>query len=317
MQLYAIFLAVSNLSPVNIHIFIPILTKESITLYLQKQGIKLDRDNCCTSSDYSTLDAWTKYSLKTESDLKEIYSNAIYNNQGNILTYNFPVKRIEHIDYEVYHKLYIFDNDGGNSVELFFTDENDIDTEKIPITLDDEKKKFLTLKFIYNNVTEIMSVFPEDDPGQSLDLPNTFSISKINFENGSQSPAISLHWTYYKIKLGSANFSLKGIGICNYENPCVKGYTCVGGLCERCHASCFDCKNGGLTTDCDSKCSTHSTLLSPDRGSCPLAYVDLTQFDSFTIQDMLGTNIERSILGLFRNREENDGNLNFSFAEIG
>ena len=264
-----------------------VLTKESITLYLKKQGIKLDRDNCCTSSDYSTLNAWAKYQLESESDLKEIYSNAIYNNQGNILTYNFPVKRIEHIDYEVYHKLYIFDNDGGNSVKLFFTDENGVETNKIPITLDDEKKKFLTLKFIYNNVTEIMSVFPEDDPGQSLELTNTFSISKINFENGSKSPAISLHWTYYKIKLGSANFSLKGIGICNYENPCVKGYTCVGGLCERCHASCFDCKNGGLTTDCDSKCSTHSTLLTPDRGSCPLAYADLTQFDSFTIEDIV------------------------------
>jgi hypothetical protein len=42
-----------------------------------------------------------------------------------------------------------------------------------------------------------------------------------------------------------------------------------------------------LSTDCETKCSTHSALLTPDRGSCPYAYADLTQLDSFTIQDLI------------------------------
>ena len=110
-----------------------------------------------------------------------------------------------------------------------------------------------------------------------IELNGDFYISTINFEfNNNYSPAISLHWTYYYIKLGTINFSLKGVGLCSFSNPCVTGYTCVGGICEKCHPSCFDRKNGGLSTDCDTKCSTHSSLLTPLRGSCPLGYVDLT-----------------------------------------
>ena len=121
-----------------------------------------------------------------------------------------------------------------------------------------------------------------------IELNGDFYISTINFEfNNNYSPAISLHWTYYYIKLGTINFSLKGVGLCSFSNPCVTGYTCVGGICEKCHPSCFDCKNGGLSTDCDTKCSTHSSLLTPLRGSCPLGYVDLSQFDSFTLQDLV------------------------------
>lgn len=35
---------------------------------------------------------------------------------------------------------------------------------------------------------------------------------------------------------------------------------------------------------------------------------------SFTLQDMLGTNLPRPIMGLMRNSKENDGQKNFSFA---
>ena len=263
-----------------------VLTKESITLYLQKQGIKLDRDSCCTSGDYLPFNAWEAYpALKSESDLEEIYSNAVYNNAQDTLTYDFPIKRIEHKDYKVYHKLYVFNSGGGDSVEIYFTDEDNINSDSMTINLSGGKK-FLKLVISYDESTGNNIVEDEENPSAKIELLNTFIISKINFSSSSKSPAIALFWTYYYIKLGTANFSLKGIGICSYNNPCVKGYTCVGGLCERCHGSCFDCKNGGLTTDCDSKCSTHSTLLFPDRGSCPLAYVDLTQFDSFTIQDI-------------------------------
>ena len=114
-----------------------------------------------------------------------------------------------------------------------------------------------------------------------ITLGTEFYISTINFEFSSvtYSPAIAFHWTYYKIKSPKTsyalrgNYTLNGNDLCSYTNPCLKGYTCVGGLCEKCHASCFDCKNGGLTTDCDTKCSTHSTQPYPDRGSCTLGYL--------------------------------------------
>ena len=132
-------------------------------------------------------------------------------------------------------------------------------------------KLFVNLVITYKNETEENIV---NCNGQEITLSKDYAINTINYEfvGPSYSPAVALHWTYYEIKLGTVNFSIKGKGICSYSNPCITGYTCVAGLCERCHFSCFDCKNGGLSTDCDTKCSTHSTRLTPIRGSCPLAY---------------------------------------------
>ena len=72
-----------------------VLTKEEITLYIKKQGIHLDYDNCC--KNFKNINLWDE--MKEVSDLEEVYSNAKYNegtNEGsNELTYKFPVNIIE------------------------------------------------------------------------------------------------------------------------------------------------------------------------------------------------------------------------------
>ena len=257
-----------------------VLTNQLITLYIKKQGISLDRDDCCSKTEYENFNAWSK--MEGISELKEIYLNAVYNKNDNKISYNFPVPLIQNENYTLYHKVWIFDNGDGNSkFDISFNDDAPIFSN---IAFSD--KKFVNIIITYDETNKEQIINFE---GNQIRLDKNYYFNKINFQfsSGSKSPAISLHWTYYKITLGTANFSLKGKGICNYENPCIKGYTCVGGLCEKCHSSCYDCKNGGLTTDCDSKCSTHSSILTPDRGSCPLGYVDLSNFDSFTLTDLV------------------------------
>ena len=80
-----------------------VLTRHLITLYLKKQGINLDRDNCCEG--YTTYDAWTAKNMEPESDLKEIYSHSVYTTGTNKLTYDFPVSTIETDGYLLHHKL--------------------------------------------------------------------------------------------------------------------------------------------------------------------------------------------------------------------
>ena len=98
-----------------------VLTNKLITLYLKKQGINLDRDNCCESLE--DVDVWTNNMIE-ESQLEEIYTNAKYNIYSNEISYSFPVKRIEHKAYTVYHKLWIIDkNNGSPTCDIYLNSE--------------------------------------------------------------------------------------------------------------------------------------------------------------------------------------------------
>ena len=274
-----------------------VLTNQLITLYIKKQGIVLDRDDCCLdccsdSNIFNNFNAWS--AMADISDHQEIYSNAIYKNNEKTLTYKFPVSKIENVGYTLFHKVWVFDPSGSNQLSIYFNDGK-TNSDKINVNLN-VGKLFVKLIITSESETNLKVNIVKFNGGEpSIRLDEDFYISTINFEftSATHSPAIAFHWTYYKIKtskpyyLLKGNYTLNGHDLCSYSNPCLKGYTCVGGLCERCHASCFDCKNGGLTTDCDTKCSTHSTQLYPDRGSCPLGYVDLSQFDSFTLKDLV------------------------------
>ena len=278
----------TNVSQYNL-VDAKVLTKEKITLYIKKQGINLEVDDCCDG--YITFNAWTNTDVKTESDLQEILSNAKYTSSSNILSYKFPVPRIETPYYEVYHKLWIFDHSGSNSECIIYFNNDNPNDSPLKFNLNG-KKEFLELKIAFDSGKNKITC---DKASGSLILDENYSISKINFRFSTQSysPAVAMHWTYYKINMEETdpdkkpNFSIKGIGICSYTNPCVKGYACSRGKCEKCHPSCFDCLNGGLSTDCLSQCSSISTSMLPNRGSCPLGYVDLTQFEDFTTYDII------------------------------
>ena len=261
-----------------------VLTKEEITLYSQKQGIHFTRDSCC--QDMETFDAWTSW-MTTKSDFKEIYSNAKYNPSSSRIEYDFPVDKIENKGYGLYHKLYIFDKDGSNpnvNVYLRYKDSSlapenitpSINGNFYTIKITCESKKLPNNEVVYINRIG----------GKELKGP----ISSIIFENQgkSYSPAIALHWTYLKMEVALSNNSLKGNTLCDTNtNPCISGYYCIGGVCKKCHPSCFDCVNGALSTDCYSKCNTHSVSLIPDSGSCSIGYVDLNQFEDFQIENII------------------------------
>ena len=258
-----------------------VLTNEKITLYIKKQGINLDVDDCCLN--YNKFKAWDSFPLSSETDLKEILNNATYSTASNVLTYKFPVQKIETSYYEVHHKLWIFDiNKSTRQCFIYFNDDT-INT--LSVTLDGGRE-FVDLKIEYQPDNKMKITCDKAVSNIVID----YSIKTINFQfNGvGYSPAIALHWTYYKITYATnpvenPNFTLKGKGICSYSNPCVKGYACSRGVCVKCHPSCFDCINGALSTDCDSHCSPISSMRIPNRGSCSLGYVDLSQFDDFDI----------------------------------
>ena len=120
-----------------------VLTNQLITLYIKKQGIVLDRDDCCldccsTSNTFSNFKAWDSTTIKMNSELEEIYSNAIYNNKGNKLTYKFPASKIENVGYTLYHKVWVFDPFGSNQLTIYFNDGK-TDSDKININLNSGK----------------------------------------------------------------------------------------------------------------------------------------------------------------------------------
>ena len=269
-----------------------VLTQEKITLYIKKQGINLVVDGCCPG--YKTFPAWDTLNIETETDLKEIHNNAKYSDEGSefVLSYDFPVPRIETKYYEVHHKIWIFDISNGGPFCLIYFNNNEANGIKKQLQ---NGFALVDLVMTFNTDSKI-EINCDGCDGTPLILENDFSISKINFKfEGSYSytPAISLHWTYYKIYFNinspeeNPNFTIRGSNICSFSNPCVKGYACSRGICVKCHPSCFDCINGGLSTDCFSQCSPISTTMLPNRGSCPLGYVDLAQFEDFAVTGII------------------------------
>ena len=280
-----------------------VLTKEEITLYIKKQGIHLTYDDCCKND--ADANVWDNI-MENDSDLKEIYKNAKYINDQNKITYKFPIKKIENRGYTVYHKLWVIDKDRGTfKLKIYFNYEDDTKTPFLIYDRENRNYNFNTKVFVtiriecissdfnvyINRVSYRLGKYDNDDSGvfTRINDPLEGEISSITFENDRvNSVAIALHWTYYKIIIAISNFSLKGNSLCDkVTNPCISGYYCIGGVCKKCHPSCFDCVNGGLSTDCSSKCSTHSALIVPEKGSCTLGYVDLNQFEDFDIEDIV------------------------------
>ena len=263
-----------------------VLTKEEITLYLNNQGIHLTVDDCC--KEETDFNAWTQRNMNLESNYEEIYTNAKYIGNNKKITYKFPISRIDNRGYSVHHRVWIFEpRITGlrtirvylNNIQICFTQFYQKIFVELDIWTESEETEF---DINYENFAKCLN---------KPTVPLTEDIKTITFEfpyANVYSPAIALHWTYYKIKIAYSNFSLKGNSLCDkITNPCISGYFCVGGVCKKCHPSCYDCVNGALSTDCYSKCNTHSSLRTPDKGTCTIGYVDLNAFDDFDIEDII------------------------------
>lgn len=81
---------------------------------------------------------------------------------------------------------------------------------------------------------------------------------------------------------GAVNCSASGKG-------CLEGYSCFGTNCNRCHDSCKQCTvPRGVASDslsCTS-CEKHTKFWknSPNKGKCPIEYVDLNQYNDISIE---------------------------------
>ena len=266
-----------------------VLTKEEITLYLKNQGIHLTRDDCC--GQLEDINVWNI--MDGISEYKEIYSNAKYDPNTKRIEYRLKVDKIENIGYTLYHKVRVINKNNANTVLKVYLKykDNSITSEEITINNAGPDYLFeLEIKCrndVDNTVVKTINLYSAGGITNTELKGELYSII-FEYPNLSYSPAIALHWTYLKMQSTLSNFSIKGNSLCdNRDNPCVNGYYCQGGVCKQCHPSCYDCVNGGLSTDCYSKCNTHSVSLSPDRGSCSIGYVDLNQFENFIIENIV------------------------------
>ena len=154
-----------------------LLTKKKITFYIKKQGINLDRDDCCLEEGvgYETLDAWTKNKMNEISQLEEIYSNAIYNEIVNKLEIKFPVPKIESEGYTLFYKAWIFDkNVGSPRVKIYFNN-NAFSPFYVQLDGNGRKKIEVTITYVKideNNGKQIINV-----NGDQRDLDQNFEFS--------------------------------------------------------------------------------------------------------------------------------------------
>ena len=271
-----------------------VLTKENIHLYLKKQGIHLSRDDCCQNYDDFNV---TNEVADFKSDFKEIYSNAKYRPSSNRISYTFPVDKIENIGYKLYHKVNVFNkNAGSQNLNVYLEYKNPEPggpSEEMIFqgTISNRRYLFFELEIRCESVNDDTVVYYKNIvkiSNTQKELKGKISSIIFEFPGVAYSPAIAMHWTYLKITIAISNFSFKGNSLCDkITNPCVSGYYCTGGICKKCHPSCFDCVNGGLSTDCYSKCNTHSVTPTPEKGRCSIGYVDLNQFDDFKIENIV------------------------------
>ena len=268
-----------------------VLTSEEITLYLKKQGIHLSRDE--SGPRYTDINVWDDI-MENVSDFKEIYSNAKYNPSSNQIEYKFPVDKIENAGYTLYHNAWIINKGTGTTTLKVILKYTDNSLEEIYSNNLGERNLFqMEITCESENVNSVVTYINKltvTKPSTTTSKTLNGKISSIIFEftDLGYSPVIAMHWTYLKMKVTLSNFSFKGNSLCDKNtNPCVNGYYCLGGVCKKCHPSCYDCVNGGLSTDCYSKCNTHAVSLSPEKGSCKIGYVDLNQFEDFKIENIV------------------------------
>ena len=202
------------------------------------------------------------------------YSNAIYDEGGNTITCDFPIKFFTNSDYlNIEYKIYLMSSLGGKATI-------EIGNKGIICNFDIQPE---------GNILFTINITP---PG-NLNVPNTLNIKcehgddlkgytdistiKFSLINAIVSPAIAMYTATLTTNGNKSNMSLEGINICSTTNPCLPHYTCGGGQCLECDPTCLYCDTEKSRTGCIKMCSPHTTTPTPSMGQCLLNYVDVTQ----------------------------------------
>ena len=69
----------------------------------------------------------------------------------------------------------------------------------------------------------------------------------------------------------------------NNDEECFRGYICNINSCKKCHYSCSKCSLEDSKNSC-TKCSPLTIDEEPKSGQCPINYIDITQFEDFSVK---------------------------------
>ena len=270
-------------------------TSNSINDSLHITGHNLDKEISCNpgNNNIETFNAYLNYHL-THISYKQIFENAIYYNNVESIICSFPEPDIKNSGYKIYHKIMIFNPNqsiNNRTLKISFGNEenifddvceiNNFNYNSFEIKIEYDSKIYVYCnsdinKIEVNGIKYIKYFFVEDST-----IPIIYS------------PAVAMYINYEEIsqlsssQISDGYLSVIGYGICDRDlNPCVAGYTCVGGTCIKCDDACFDCQRGNSNTHCESKCNVIATTFKPNRGKCEISYIDITNFQSFNIYNI-------------------------------
>ena len=264
----------------------------SITPYLYITGLNLDKETSCFSSS-NIIKTFDGYSLSQEESYQEIYKNAIYYDGANYFTCLFPEPNLKNSQYTIHHKIRIF-NKGDSEESLIIAFSNDKNNYFEPlstsISISNLSSQLITIIIKYINDIDKFNVTVNNDSGTQI---SGIKYIRYSFESSSSySPGVAMYINYENIpssnsEISDGHLSVIGAGICDRDsNPCVSGYTCIGGTCIKCDDACFDCQRGNSSTHCESKCNVISTTSTPNNGKCEIGYIDITNFQNFNIYNI-------------------------------
>ena len=292
-QSYDIFFDKNN---PNYHLVaLKYFTSNNINDSLHITGHNLDKEISCNpgNNNIETFNAYGNYTL-TSISYKQIYENAIYYTGVESIICSFPEPVIKNNGYKIYHNIMIFNpitNINNRTLKISFGNKEDnfinvceienFDTNFFKIKIEYDSKIYVycnsdTDKIEVNGIKYIKYFFEADSTITTLYSPAVAMY--INYEEISQLSSSQISDGY---------LSVIGYGICDRDlNPCVAGYTCIGGTCVKCDDACFDCQRGNSNTHCESKCNVIATTFKPNLGKCEIGYIDITNFQGFNINNI-------------------------------
>ena len=208
--------------------------------------------------------------------LENILNNAIGCQQPCTITCDSPIKTFTNKNYKI--KLTIFAagsftigfSDGTNTPPL-----NVCDTDNVNVN--NNGLKIINLEFTFDG----QNIFIEG-------IQLTFQLKKIIYAIRGGGVGISLYVARLIFpNTDPENFSLEGTMSCHSTiNPCIPGFTCAGGVCQKCDASCLFCEFPNSSTSCITACNRHASTQTPQQGQCSLEYIDLSQFNDIIVNNI-------------------------------
>ena len=113
-------------------------------------------------------------------------------------------------------------------------------------------------------------------------IPNTDTVILSNYHVTIEDQTIKTGIEYQNFFIRSRN----GLNTCDADEDCFTGFMCLGHKCLQCHSTCLRCSVDTSESNARNfctKCNALSVSQTPNLGLCEMAYVDMSQFESFEV----------------------------------